>query len=79
MHVSLHAPSRALVCALAAAAASAFAETYSWTGAVDGRWTNAANWAVGGVAAATAPGPADIAVFGDAGARRRSTSTASAP
>lgn len=67
MHVSLHAPSRALVCALAAAAASAFAETYSWTGAVDGRWTNAANWAVGGVAAATAPGPADIAVFGACG------------
>lgn len=33
-----------------------FAETFTWTGAVDGKWTNAANWTVGGVAATRCPG-----------------------
>ena len=61
-----------------ATALPAFA-AYNWTGAVDGYWTNANNWAEGAVPgrikvpdAAQAGGwatnglPTDIAVFGDA-------------
>lgn len=32
------------------------AETFTWTGAQDGFWTNAANWTVEGVAAERCPG-----------------------
>lgn len=32
------------------------AETYTWTGAQDAYWTNAANWTVGGVTATKCPG-----------------------
>ena len=45
----------ALACCLSAAAGE-----YVWTGAVDGCWTNAANWTVGGVVATQPPGQIDL-------------------
>ena len=36
----------------------AFAETYVWTGAEDGYWTNAANWTLSGATASRCPGVA---------------------
>jgi len=49
----------------------ASAGTYTWTGAVDGRWTNPANWAEGAVPGQYDTGAGrqgqmgDVAVFGD--------------
>ena len=43
------------VAALAAAGVG-FAETFTWTGAEDAYWTNAANWTVGGAVATRCPG-----------------------
>ena len=42
--------------AVALAGACALGETFTWTGAQDAYWTNAANWTVGGVAATRCPG-----------------------
>ena len=65
---------RTLMAAMLAFSCHAYAGvTATWTGAADNRWTNAANWLVGGVVPANCPGvveadsPAeatgDIAVF----------------
>ena len=40
----------------ATVAAAAFADTFTWTGAADAYWTNAANWMVSGDVATRAPG-----------------------
>ena len=45
-----------LVAAVLITAEFAFAETFTWTGAQDAYWTNAANWTVGGVASTRFPG-----------------------
>lgn len=56
----------------ACAAWPARGETYRWTGAADGCWTNAANWTVGGAAATMPPG---LVETGDAAAPTRGSAT----
>ncbi len=52
----------------ACAALSSSAETWVWTGAVNGSWTNAANWTVNGQVATVPPGRyADPATGADVG------------
>ena len=52
-----------LVMMLAAAGACSLmaGETFTWTGAEDAFWTNAANWTVGGAAATRCPGALEVA------------------
>ena len=53
----------ALSLVFALAGVACWADTFTWTGAADGRWTNPANWTVGGVVATRAPGIASNEVW----------------
>ena len=55
---------------IALAAFCGSAEVFTWTGAVDGAWTNAANWMVNGTPAARCPGVRTDEIFDAEGAPR---------
>ena len=51
----------AVALAVSGACVPVFAETFTWTGAENAYWTNAANWTVGGATATRCPGVLKIA------------------
>lgn len=59
--------STAILVGVLGLASGAFGEIFTWTGAVDGAWTNAANWTLNGAVATRCPGVCSNEIFSASG------------